>query len=103
MFYLNCIDNKSGKTMDSANQSKIQLIFRRRKDDETHGISTTNKKKLRFRNSLSEGDLLQEINNALTFSKGFLFAHGRKQTIMSTLACTCIYCFQQKAFKYLKL
>lgn len=79
LLHLIHIDNRAGKTMESSQQSKVQIIFRRRRDDGTHGISSANTNKLRFRNSLSEGDLLHEIDNALVFSKGFLFGNGRKQ------------------------
>lgn len=46
-----------------------------RKNPLTNGNGKVKSKSHR-RRSLSEGDLLCEIDNALVFSKGFLFARG---------------------------
>lgn len=50
--------------------------------DDERTVTTATRKQTRsklaqHRKSLSESDLLNEIDNALVFSKGFLYSHGK--------------------------
>lgn len=61
----------------------------------------TRSKLAQHRKSLSENDLLNEIDNALVFSKGFLYAYGKLGVYVYVFVNVLVYLTANIACKIL--